>query len=126
MRLLKHFPVQPSKSSETTWTFDEVDRVELADGAKGPSGPDVTDTPRPRGVRAAAAPPNALTASTFPVPVSQPLGPVAPGAWPQQAGGAGGSETWHVLLWVFGGALRCLVCTKSPSPPLQKKNLRLP
>ena len=66
MRLLKHFPVQPSKSSETTWTFDEVDRVALADYAKGPSDPDVTDTPRPRGVRAAAAPPNALTASTFP------------------------------------------------------------
>jgi hypothetical protein len=37
----------------------------------------LTDTPRPRGVwRAAAAPPHALTASTFPIPVSQIMGSV--------------------------------------------------
>jgi hypothetical protein len=37
----------------------------------------MTDPPRPRGVRAAAAPPNALTASTFPIPVSEDMDPVA-------------------------------------------------
>jgi hypothetical protein len=53
-------PVQHSRNSDTTCTFDEVDRVKRDHFAKGPGGPDVIDSPRPRGVRAAAAPPNPL------------------------------------------------------------------
>jgi hypothetical protein len=43
-----------------TFDGDGVDRVKRGHYSQGTGGPDVTDPPRPRGVRAAAAPPNPL------------------------------------------------------------------